>query len=136
MTTRSAWRRRSRPRLRPHRGQRGRRGAEPDRLPRRQPADRGGSVDLELAAALVSNRWPGRGRGRHHRRLHCQPDQGSGGLPAAVVTAHPELADSVALVIDKKTAKQLATIMAGQVAVALYDGSGKLLDATGLKAAA
>jgi glycosidase len=57
------------------------------------------------------------------------------GLPPSVLSSHPELAGYVALTIDHKTAKKMTTIMAGQVALGLYDGSGKLLDATGVKPA-
>ena len=55
------------------------------------------------------------------------------GLPAAVVAAHPELKGYLALRLDPKTAKQAETILRGQVAVAMYDDHGSLLDATGMQ---
>ena len=55
------------------------------------------------------------------------------GLPASVRTAHPELADAIALRVDPATAGRMRRIMAGQVAVAMYDDQGRLVDATGLK---
>ncbi|MER7071655.1 pullulanase-type alpha-1,6-glucosidase [Terrabacter sp. NPDC000476] len=57
------------------------------------------------------------------------------GLPAAVVEAHPELAGAVALRVDRRTAARMPEILQGQVAVALYDVDGVLLDATGTQAA-
>ena len=57
------------------------------------------------------------------------------GLPASLVEQHPELKGAVALRLDKKTAQQLAEILKGQVAVAMYDSTGKLLDATGAQIA-
>ncbi|NMM33718.1 MAG: pullulanase-type alpha-1,6-glucosidase [Phycicoccus sp.] len=57
----------------------------------------------------------------------------SAGLPAAVVAAHPELKGFLALRLDDKTAKLAGTILQGQVAVALYDDLGRLLDATGVQ---
>jgi pullulanase-type alpha-1,6-glucosidase len=57
------------------------------------------------------------------------------GLPAALVAEHPELKGAVALRLDKKTAQQLTEILKGQVAVAMYDSTGKLLDATGAQTA-
>ncbi len=57
------------------------------------------------------------------------------GLPASLVAQHPELKGAVALRLDKKTAKQLTEILKGQVAVAMYDSTGKLLDATGAQTA-
>ncbi len=56
------------------------------------------------------------------------------GLPASVVAAHPELKVYLALRLNKKTAKQAGVILQGQVAVALYDDLGRLLDATGVQA--
>ena len=55
------------------------------------------------------------------------------GLPAAVVAAHPELKGYLALRLNSKTAKQAGSILQGQVAVALYDDLGRLLDATGVQ---
>jgi len=55
------------------------------------------------------------------------------GLPAAVVAAHPELKGYLALRLNSKTAKQAGAILQGQVAVALYDDLGRLLDATGVQ---
>jgi pullulanase-type alpha-1,6-glucosidase len=57
------------------------------------------------------------------------------GLPASLVSAHPELTGAVALRFDKKTAKQLPEILKSQVAVAMYDSNGALLDATGAQTA-
>ena len=57
------------------------------------------------------------------------------GLPAALVAEHPELKGAVALRLDKKTAQQLPEILKGQVAVAMYDSTGTLLDATGAQTA-
>ena len=56
------------------------------------------------------------------------------GLPAAVLAAHPELKGHLALRLDERTAKQAGSILQGQVAVALYDDLGRLLDATGVQA--
>ncbi|MEO8555713.1 MAG: alpha-amylase family glycosyl hydrolase, partial [Actinomycetota bacterium] len=55
------------------------------------------------------------------------------GLPADVVAAHPELKGYLALRLGSKTAKQAGAILQGQVAVALYDDLGRLLDATGVQ---
>jgi hypothetical protein len=55
------------------------------------------------------------------------------GLSAGVLMAHPELAGYVALKVDPQTAARMKAIMNGQVAVAMYDDQGRLLDATGLK---
>ena len=55
------------------------------------------------------------------------------GLPAAVVAAHPELKGYLALRLNSKTARQAGSILQGQVAVALYDDLGRLLDATGVQ---
>ncbi len=57
------------------------------------------------------------------------------GLPAALVAEHPELKGAVALRLDKKTAKSMTEILKGQVAVAMYDSDGTLLDATGAQTA-
>ena len=85
-------------------------------------------------------------------RLHWSPDGGlaldaeavtggesapltydPAGLPAEVVADHPELADYLALRLDKKVAKDADDILRGQVAVALYDDLGRLKDATGVQ---
>ncbi|MBC7561087.1 MAG: pullulanase-type alpha-1,6-glucosidase [Dermatophilaceae bacterium] len=55
------------------------------------------------------------------------------GLPAAVVAAHPELKGYLALRLNSKTARQAGSILQAQVAVALYDDLGRLLDATGVQ---
>ena len=55
------------------------------------------------------------------------------GLPASLVAAHPELKGYVALRTDKATARQMGEILRGQVAVAMYDSSDVLLDATGVQ---
>ncbi len=57
------------------------------------------------------------------------------GLPASVVTAHPELGGYVALRLGSTTQKIAADILRSQVAVALYDNSGGLLDASGVQTA-
>ena len=57
------------------------------------------------------------------------------GLPASLVADHPELEGSVALRLDHKTARLLPEILKGQVAVAMYDSAGSLLDATGAQTA-
>ena len=57
------------------------------------------------------------------------------GLPASVVRAHPELAGYLALELDARTAGQVRTILRGQVAVAMYDTTGALVDATGVQVA-
>ncbi len=57
------------------------------------------------------------------------------GLPAAVVTAHPELAGYLALRLDHKTTKQVDDILRGQIAVGMYDTVATLLDATGVQTA-
>ena len=57
----------------------------------------------------------------------------SAGLPGSVVAAHPELKGYLALRLNKKTAEQAGSILQGQVAVALYDDLGRLLDATGVQ---
>ncbi|HET7277631.1 MAG TPA: pullulanase-type alpha-1,6-glucosidase [Dermatophilaceae bacterium] len=59
----------------------------------------------------------------------------SAGLPSEVTTAHPELKGYLALRLDDKTAKKAGDILKGQVAVALYDNAGELLDATGVQTA-
>ena len=55
------------------------------------------------------------------------------GLPAAVVAAHPELKGYLALRLDARTARQAEEILQGQVAVAEYNTTGALLDATGVQ---
>jgi pullulanase-type alpha-1,6-glucosidase len=55
----------------------------------------------------------------------------SAGLPAAVLAAHPELTGYVALRIPPATVRDMPRILQGQVAVAMYDVTGILLDATG-----
>lgn len=57
------------------------------------------------------------------------------GLPATLVADHPELKGYVALRLDKATARKLPEILQGQVAVAMYDSTGSLLDATGAQTA-
>lgn len=57
------------------------------------------------------------------------------GITSAVLTAHPELKGYVALQLDKATARQVPEILKGQVAVGLYDTTGRLLDATGTQLA-
>jgi pullulanase-type alpha-1,6-glucosidase len=59
----------------------------------------------------------------------------SRGLPASVVEAHPELKGYVALRLDRGTAKQVPEILRGQVAVAMTDTLGRVLDATGVQTA-
>ncbi|MEL4544210.1 pullulanase-type alpha-1,6-glucosidase [Luteococcus sp. H138] len=55
------------------------------------------------------------------------------GLDAATVKAHPELKGYLALDLSKAAAKKVPEILTGQVAVALYDDLGSLLDATGVQ---
>jgi glycosidase len=50
------------------------------------------------------------------------------GLPAAVLSAHPELVNHVALRVDRATTRKLPGIAAGEVAVGAYAG-GRLVDA-------
>ena len=57
------------------------------------------------------------------------------GLPASVVTAHPELKGYLALRLDRTTAAQVPDILRGQVAVGMYDSLNRLLDATGVQVA-
>ncbi|MFT4295118.1 MAG: hypothetical protein QM582_06870 [Micropruina sp.] len=57
------------------------------------------------------------------------------GLPAGVRLAHPELADAIALRVDPAVVGRMKRLLAGQVAVAMYDDQGRLVDATGLKRA-
>src|SRR3954454_1011552 len=57
------------------------------------------------------------------------------GLPATLLAAHPELTGYVALRLDKATTRKLPEILEGQVAVAVYDSNGSLLDATGAQTA-
>jgi pullulanase-type alpha-1,6-glucosidase len=57
------------------------------------------------------------------------------GLPASVTSKHPELKGYVALRLDKKTAKKVPEILRGQVAVAMTDTLGRVLDATGVQTA-
>ena len=87
-------------------------------------------------------------------RLHWSPDGGlavdaeavtggsvadldydADGLPAAVTAAHPELKGYLALRLSDKVARKAGDILRGQVAVALYDNGGALLDATGVQTA-
>ncbi len=58
-----------------------------------------------------------------------------GGLPAAVVAEHPELSGHVALLVDRRTARGLPELAAGDVAVGVYFG-GRLVDAGLVDAAA
>ncbi|HEX2704133.1 MAG TPA: pullulanase-type alpha-1,6-glucosidase [Candidatus Lustribacter sp.] len=55
------------------------------------------------------------------------------GLPAALVQAHPELTGYIALRLAPQTARQIRSILTGQVAVAMYDTTSRLLDATGVQ---
>lgn len=55
------------------------------------------------------------------------------GFTKAQLAAHPELTDYLALQVDKKTAKQVKTIATAQVAGAMFDDLGTLLDATGVQ---
>ncbi|MEI2777765.1 MAG: alpha-1,6-glucosidase domain-containing protein [Tetrasphaera sp.] len=58
------------------------------------------------------------------------------GLPATVTAAHPELRGYLALKLNPTAAQnQARTILRGQVAAALYDNAGALLDATGVQTA-
>ncbi|MCH8627829.1 pullulanase-type alpha-1,6-glucosidase [Arsenicicoccus piscis] len=55
------------------------------------------------------------------------------GLPASVVAAHPELKGYLALQLSGSAARNAETILRGQVAVGLYDATGRVLDATGVQ---
>ena len=87
-------------------------------------------------------------------RLHWSPDGGlavdaeavtggsvadltydPAGLPAGVTSAHPELKGYLALRLSDKVARKAGDILRGQVAVAMYDNNGALLDATGVQTA-
>jgi len=87
-------------------------------------------------------------------RLHWSPDGGlavdaeavtggsvadlaydPAGLPADVTTSHPELKGYLALRLSDKVARKAGDILRGQVAVAMYDNNGALLDATGVQTA-
>ena len=57
----------------------------------------------------------------------------SAGLPAAVKAKFPAQAGLTALRLADTDAAQAQTLLTGQVAVAAFDASGKLLDATGLQ---
>ncbi len=57
----------------------------------------------------------------------------AGQLPAALVTAHPELAGYLALTVDKKTVRKVPEILKGQLAVGVFDSIHRLLDATGIQ---
>lgn len=57
------------------------------------------------------------------------------GLPADVTKAHPALKGYLALRLSDKVARQADDILRGQVAVAMYDNNGALLDATGVQTA-
>ncbi|TQJ49608.1 pullulanase-type alpha-1,6-glucosidase [Phycicoccus sp. SLBN-51] len=89
-----------------------------------------------------------------HWRLHWSPDGGlavdaeavtggsvadlaydPAGLPGSVTSAHPELKGYLALRLSDKTARKAGDILRGQVAVAMYDNNGALLDATGVQTA-
>ncbi|WP_122263160.1 pullulanase-type alpha-1,6-glucosidase [Ornithinimicrobium cerasi] len=55
------------------------------------------------------------------------------GLPAAVVDDFPHLEGYLALRLGAKTARDAPEILKGQVAVAMYDDLGRLVDATGVQ---
>jgi glycosidase len=57
------------------------------------------------------------------------------GLPATVLSAHPELANHIALRVDRPTTGKLPGIAAGEVAVGAYSG-GRLVDAGRVDASA
>jgi pullulanase-type alpha-1,6-glucosidase len=57
------------------------------------------------------------------------------GLPASLAAAHPELAGALALRLDARTARQMPSILTGQVAVGMYSSTGQLLDASGAQTA-
>ncbi|NUO92842.1 MAG: pullulanase-type alpha-1,6-glucosidase [Dermatophilaceae bacterium] len=124
----------------------------------------GAAPDLKKAKAFVVGSdlvaWPasalpaGTGTATLRWRLHWSVDGGlavdaeavtggsvatltrdPAGLPASLVAAHPELKGAVALRLDKATARQLPEILEGQVAVGMYDTTGRLLDATGAQTA-
>ena len=106
-----------------------------------------------LAPDLIA--WPADGVGDPELRdwrLHWSPDGGlavdaedvtggssapltydPAGLPASVLEDFPHLEGYLALRLDKKTAKAAPEILKGQVAVAMYDDLGRLVDATGVQ---
>ena len=55
------------------------------------------------------------------------------GLPAAVVAADPALAGRDALRLSRRDARGAEALRRGQLAVAVYDASGRLVDATGVE---
>ncbi len=57
------------------------------------------------------------------------------GLPASVTATRPELAGYLALRLGSSTQSIAGTILRGQLAVALYNNRGLLLDATGVQTA-
>ena len=59
------------------------------------------------------------------------------GLPAGVVAQHPALADADALTLTKKASRDAAAVAgSAELAVAAYDGLGRLVDATRVTVAA
>ncbi len=59
----------------------------------------------------------------------------SRGLLVSFRRAHPELANAIVLRVEPAAAIRMKRLLAGQVAVAMYDDQGRLVDATGLKRA-
>ncbi|USQ77056.1 pullulanase-type alpha-1,6-glucosidase [Ornithinimicrobium cryptoxanthini] len=94
-------------------------GAEPALLDWRLHWSPDGGLAVDAEAVTGGQSWP----------LTYDP----AGLPADVVAEHPELADYLALRLDKKTAKNAGEILRGQVAVGMYDDLGRLKDATGVQ---
>ena len=92
--------------------------------------------DAALAAALVGRRRPrGRRRGRHRRlRGHADPrPRGPAGLARRRSTPSSRARSPSGS--TRRRRKQLTEILKGQVAVAMYDSTGRLLDATGAQTA-
>lgn len=57
----------------------------------------------------------------------------AGAVSPTLVAAHPELKGYLALTVDKKTANQVPEILKGQIAVASFDNTHQVVDATGVQ---
>ena len=122
-------------RARPEEGQGLLGRAGPARVAGERRARRGQPRAARLATALVPRRWSRRGRRGGDRwfggRPHLRPRRAS----CDIAAAHPELKGYLALRLSDKVARQAGDILRGQVAVAMYDNNGALLDATGVQTA-